>query len=46
MMPPSHFFNKQDPEVDRPRYLDRNMREAGKEAGDALFADHAEADGD
>lgn len=37
-MPPSHFFNQPNLQADRPRYLDRHMREGGEEATARLFA--------
>jgi len=36
-MPPSHFFNQRNLQADRPRYLDRHMREGGDEAAAQLF---------
>lgn len=36
-MPPSHFFNLRNLDADRPRYLDKHMRQAGDEAVDQLF---------
>jgi hypothetical protein len=37
-MPPSHFFDAQHLDPDRPRYLDRQMRKAGEEAAGQLFS--------
>jgi hypothetical protein len=36
-MPPSHFFAQQRLDVDRPRYLDQQMRRAGEAAAGRLF---------
>jgi hypothetical protein len=36
-MPPSHFFDAQSFDSERPRYLDRQMRKAGEEAANQLF---------
>jgi hypothetical protein len=36
-MPPSHFFNQRNLQAQRPRYLDRHLREGGDEATKLLF---------
>jgi len=44
-MPPSHFFSRQNLDVDRPRYVDRHMREGGDEATELLFRGHRDLEG-
>lgn len=43
-MPPSHFFSRQNLDVDRPRCVDRHMREGGDEATELLFRGHRQRD--